>query len=153
MSTQMDLRIGPVVNDFKSQLAKLLGCKAEQIKVDLAIDLVSETDVNNVSVGQITAICCDVYGCTPEQFAAGAEDKHQEAADARHAARYLIKQHYPLMSLKQIGRLTGTGDHSTVLHSLKAVDNSASYKNEFMLRLDIVKTRISNINKKEHEQK
>ena len=50
------------------------------------------------------------------------EGRQKEVVLARHALRYLLRKH-TMRSLESIGKLSGTNDHKSVLHSTRVAKN------------------------------
>lgn len=48
--------------------------------------------------------------------------RQKEVVLARHALRYLLRKH-TMRSLESIGKLSGTNDHKSVLHSVRVAKN------------------------------
>jgi chromosomal replication initiation ATPase DnaA len=62
----------------------------------------------------------------------------------RHIVSYLAKRVYRKdMSLKQIGEFMGGRDHSTIIHSIRAVENQLSYDKNFQIEIEELKLMLS----------
>jgi hypothetical protein len=63
-------------------------------------------------------------------------DRRREICHGRHAATYILKK-YTDMSLPQIGRHTGGRHHSTVLSSLRAVEESPNHFSRLIAAIEM----------------
>ncbi|MBK7466486.1 MAG: chromosomal replication initiator protein DnaA [Saprospiraceae bacterium] len=65
------------------------------------------------------------FVCTESHVSAAlvkGKSRKGPVAQARHLSIYFIKKHLSHLTLKEIGEAFGGKDHSTILHSIKAVD-------------------------------
>ncbi|MFI3270176.1 MAG: chromosomal replication initiator protein DnaA [Rikenellaceae bacterium] len=81
-----------------------------------------------VNVEQIVSVVCKFFEITTE--ALNSTKRTRELAQARQIAMYLAKQHTK-SSLSVIGSSIGGRNHSTVLHSCKAVSNLIETDKQF----------------------
>lgn len=74
----------------------------------------------------------------------------RETVDARQMAIYLMRHHNPNMSLKSIANKVGLTNHTTVLHSIEAVNNRQFSDKHFDKVLHLLKDKktISEVSRK-----
>jgi chromosomal replication initiator protein len=84
---------------------------------------------------QIITIVCEVTGITELQIKG--KSKKREIVEARQIAMVLIRLYNPKMIYKQIGKLFSNRDHSTVMYSLKTVEDliktNIAFRQKFQL--------------------
>ncbi len=110
--------------------AKFMGKK---ITISLAREILkSYVHLNHkdISVEMIVGVVCRTFGVTNEML--NSSKRTRELAQARQVAMYLSKQHTK-SSLSAIGAAVGGRNHSTVLHSCKAVTNLLETDKQFSL--------------------
>jgi len=73
-------------------------------------------DVND----NILGLVCREFGITKDEIKS--KSRKHEYLIPRHIAVYLLRNHGELKTLKDIGRYMGGRDHSTMLHSIEAID-------------------------------
>jgi chromosomal replication initiator protein len=76
---------------------------------------------NNISINQIVSICALFFQVTISEIKS--PSKKGPIAKARQIAMYLAKKNTGA-SLKVIGEEIGGKDHTTVMHSIRVVENS-----------------------------
>jgi chromosomal replication initiator protein len=67
--------------------------------------------------------------------------RRRELVNARQIAMYFIKQ-YTQLSLAEIGEYFPHGDHATVLHSVRKVENETSIYHAFRKEMEILDAKI-----------
>ncbi len=113
--------------------AKFLGRK---VTVPLAREILKsyvQFNHKEINVEQIVAVVCKNFEISVE--ALNSSKRTRELAQARQIAMYLSKQHTK-SSLSMIGSSIGGRNHSTVLHSCKAVSNLIETDKQFKEMVD-----------------
>ena len=84
-------------------------------------------------------IICEVTrltGITRDEMSS--QSRRREIIIARHGAMWLIKNKTKL-TLRQIGKLFGDRDHSTVIHAIECVEDSPPFDQSFWWVADVCK--------------
>ncbi len=68
----------------------------------------------------IIAKIAQIYGITVTTMRSGS--RLRVATQARQAAAWVLRQRFPIYSLQQIGHFVGVKDHTTVMYSLKQIE-------------------------------
>lgn len=115
------------------------------IDMDLAVNaLQSLIDVGDskskVSAQKILNIVSSYYNLSINQITG--KIKTAQIVTARHIAIYLIRNMLDV-SLKQIGEMFSNRDHSTIMHSIKYVDDMLKENKQYKTVLDELKKRIN----------
>lgn len=85
----------------------------------------------------IVATVSSYFNVAPEALAG--QSRLKPIAEARHIAMYLLRQDAQLQ-LKEIGRLLGRRDHSTVIHACRKVSTALSSDPHLRLQLTEIRT-------------
>jgi chromosomal replication initiator protein len=133
------------IRDLEGAMIALLA-QASLIKKEIDVDLAKKIIKNfiksvsrEVSVEYIQKTVCDFVGINSE--AIKQNTRKCEVRSARQIAMYLAKK-YTKNSLKEIGKHFGGKDHSTVIHSIKVVENQLEVDKKFKDDIDELKKRI-----------
>lgn len=97
----------------------------------------------NKSQNLILDVVSKVTGVTVNDITGKSRIKSH--ATARHYTVYFLRK-YAHMHLKTIGALLGSRNHSTILWSLEAFQNSIIYP-DFKQKADLIEQRILSLNK------
>ncbi len=119
--------------------AKFLGRK---VTITLARDILKSYvrfNHKEVSIDMILSVVCRTFEVTLE--ALNSSKRTRDLAQARQVAMYLSKQHTK-SSLSMIGAAVGGRNHSTVLHSCKAVTNLMETDKQFKMMVEGVTQEI-----------
>ncbi len=108
--------------------AKFLGRKITVPLVREILKSYVKFNHKEINVDQIVHVVCSYFNITEE--ALNSSKRTRELAQARQIAMYLSKQHTK-SSLAVIGATIGGRNHSTVLHSCKAVSNLIETDKQF----------------------
>jgi len=132
--------VGESVRELEGALVSLMAASAfdnRTLDLDLAKEVIGRQRIEPkgkkaFNIDLIKDIVSEHFGIDIEDMESNSR-KH-EIALARQMAMYLAKN-LTRLSLKNIGAAFGGRDHSTVLHSLKTIDNylftDSSFKNEY----------------------
>ncbi len=104
------------------KLTLLSSLKNDDITLDLAKEVVvgiPRTSAKRINVDEIIETISQYFNVEIDRILEGGRGT-KEVAQARHVAMYLVKE-LSSLSLKSIGKRFGDRDHSTVVHSIKAV--------------------------------
>ncbi|MGL1934912.1 MAG: chromosomal replication initiator protein DnaA [Fibrobacterales bacterium] len=115
------------------KLTLLSSLKNDDITLEMAKEVVvgiPRATTRRINVDEIIEAISRYYNVEIDRILEGGRGT-KEVAQARHIAMYLIKE-LSSLSLKSIGKRFGDRDHSTVVHSIKAVQkmmiNDPSYR-------------------------
>ncbi len=100
----------------------LSSLKNDDITLDLAKEVVvgiPRASAKRINVDEIIEAISQYFNVEIDRILEGGRGT-KEVAQARHVAMYLVKE-LSSLSLKSIGKRFGDRDHSTVVHSIKAV--------------------------------
>ena len=92
-------------------------------------------------VDEVLSQTADVFGRTSAELVG--RSRQRPIVEARQAAMWAIRQHYPSLSLETIGTAVGGRHYSTVMHALSAVEQRAARRAEYRLQLQHVMALVS----------
>lgn len=85
-----------------------------------------------MTIEEITKMCCEFTGIKPEDI--HANTRRSEIVLARQLAHYIAK-HNTKLTLREIGYQIGRKDHTTVLHSIKVIDDYLTVESPLQNRI------------------
>lgn len=134
------------IRELEGSLASLLA-QATLMKCDVTMDtarkvvgsLVKTAEKPELSVDYISEEVCKSFGVDVESLKS--KSRKRELVQARQIAMFLSKN-LTSTSLATIGAKIGNRDHSTVLHSCKAVADLMETNREFKLKLQMIESQL-----------
>ncbi len=93
-----------------------------------------------ITLNKITKIVADVMNIKEHEIKL--KKRTAEIVLARQLSMYFAKK-YTNLSLKSIGKELGNKDHSTVLHSIKVINNLLEYDKNIKNYVDIIERRLN----------
>jgi chromosomal replication initiator protein len=94
----------------------------------------------NVGITHIISTVIKDRGVTMDVITG--KSRKRIAVEARQLAMYLIKDQYPSVSLKHIGNLFGDRDHTTVIYSIRTINDLVDTDPKMMETLKTLKRKI-----------
>lgn len=79
----------------------------------------------DIKLEDIADVVCNYYKITRPQFEG--QRRYRFLAEARQMYCYIAKKEIESSSLRIIGKRIGNKDHSTVIHSIKKIDNFLTF--------------------------
>lgn len=92
------------------------------------------------SPARIIEVVCKYLNVSEERLT-GASRK-RELVEGRHIAMAFIRYTNRNLSLKQIGKLFGDRDHSTVIYAVQTYEDLYSTDKSFRKKIDIIKSML-----------
>ena len=89
---------------------------------------------NNLITDNLIACVCEFYKVDLTKIKS--RDRHEPTMTARHVSIWFVRQKTNY-SLKKIGQLFGKRDHTSVIHSLKVVNDQLTSKFDNPIKSDI----------------
>jgi chromosomal replication initiator protein len=112
--------------DYSTKSMDVVSEKYEDFKIQKRLQL---SDIMN-------ALC--MFYDVESQYIIG-KKRDRRYARPRQMLCYIAKNHIPDITLKEIGRYIGNRDHSTVIHSVRSVENEMSYNQKFADEINQIK--------------
>jgi chromosomal replication initiator protein len=125
------------------KLTLLASLKNDDITLDLAKEVVvgiPRTAQKRINVDEIIEATALFFNIEIDRILEGGRGT-KEVALARHVAMYLVKE-LSSLSLKSVGKRFGDRDHSTVVHSVKAVQKLMIDDPAFRRSIEEMKTKL-----------
>lgn len=134
------------IRELEGSLASLLA-QATLMKCDITMEtakrvvgsLVKRSEKPELSVDTISEAVCKAFGV--DVVSLRSKSRRRELVQARQVAMFLSKN-LTNTSLSTIGAKIGNRDHSTVLHSCKAVVDMLETNSDFKERVRILETQL-----------
>ncbi|MGB3131791.1 MAG: chromosomal replication initiator protein DnaA [Saprospiraceae bacterium] len=121
-----------------------------KLDIELAQEVIKNytAKVNHeISPEEILEFIC--RECNVNIDAVRGKSRKGPVAQARHISIYFIRKHLSNLSLKEIGETFGGKDHSTILHSIKAVDIQMETDKSFLAKVEEIEKKLNkNIKRK-----
>ena len=113
---------------------------------EINVDLAEKTIGRTVKLNQAPITAERVLDCVGKYFKLPVKEivsasRKKEPATARQVAMYLTQKHTKLSST-QIGRRIGKRDHSTVLHSINAIERRLNVDKKFRMEVEDIERAI-----------
>jgi len=103
----------------------------EEINIDLAKEVIEKfvsTTTKQISIENIKSLVANHYQLTVEELLS--KSRKRKIVVARQVSMYIARKVTP-HSLESIGKIFGGKDHSTVVHSIRQVENQIGLDNYF----------------------
>lgn len=81
----------------------------------------------------LIARAAEIFGVTVADLTG--PRRHRHLVQARQAAAWALKAHYPTMSMESIGQLLGNRDYSTIVHAIQRAEGLARENADYRERL------------------
>ncbi len=109
------------IDEYRSKIRESIYGTKSQIGIDAVIDYV-----------------CERYNITPEVMQV--KSRKRNIMECRQVIHWMLKNNvtFNTMSLEAIGKIVGDKDHSTVMHSVKQINNMIQTDRPFRERLMIM---------------
>ena len=121
-----------------------------KLDIELAQEVIKNytAKVNHeISPEEILEFIC--RECNVNIDAVRGKSRKGPVAQARHISIYFIRKHLSNLTLKEIGETFGGKDHSTILHSIKAVDIQMETDKSFLAKVEEIEKKLNkNIKRK-----
>jgi chromosomal replication initiator protein len=121
-----------------------------KLDIELAQEVIKNytAKVNHeISPEEILEFIC--RECNVNIDAVRGKSRKGPVAQARHISIYFIRKHLSNLTLKEIGETFGGKDHSTILHSIKAVDIQMETDKNFLAKVEEIEKKLNkNIKRK-----
>ncbi|UCF20165.1 MAG: chromosomal replication initiator protein DnaA [Gemmatimonadota bacterium] len=132
------------VRELEGALIKLLAYSSlthRDITEELALEILGGVlgNIRDISPEQIEGAVADAYGVAPDEMKS--KSRQKRVAEPRQVAMYFQKDLLDL-SYTTIGRRFGGRDHSTVIHSIRKVEERAACDPEFRQRLSAIRASL-----------
>jgi chromosomal replication initiation ATPase DnaA len=95
----------------------------------------------NYFIEDVINLCAKNLGVETAQLKSKKRDKR--IVIARQLAQYIVKEHARFLTLETVALKVGNRDHSTVIHSIKAINNIIETKDR--VYFDIVKQTVNQV--------
>ncbi len=92
-------------------------------------------------VDEVLSQTADVFGRTSAELVG--RSRQRPIVEARQAAMWAIRQHYPSLSLETIGMALGGRHYTTVMHALAAVEERAQQSASYRAQLQQLIVRVT----------
>ncbi len=116
-----------------------------QINLQLAIEVLGgpaqDGRSNHVTFQSIIDVVCDHYDVTLRELQS--KKRTKSIAEPRQVSMWLMRRR-TRYSLQEIGGYFGGRDHTTVMHSIKTVDERAELEDDFARELEALDNRVLN---------
>jgi chromosomal replication initiator protein len=135
------------IRELEGALIRLLAYSSlhgKDISLEMAKDVLSDTIRKTsrlITIESIQNLISEYFSISNELITG--ESRKKEVAVARHIAIYLCKQ-LTASSLKTIGLHFGGRDHSTIIHSLKYIENNIASDPEFSKQIHLLSQKVKN---------
>lgn len=133
-------KVAESLHDYVQRLESIL--KTNNIDYSTkSMDVISEKYedfkiAKRLQLGDIMNALCMFYDVESKYIFGKKRDRPY--ARPRQVLCYIAKNHIPDITLKEIGRFLGR-DHSTVIHSVRSVENEMSYNQKFADEINKIK--------------
>jgi chromosomal replication initiation ATPase DnaA len=107
-------------------------------------ELIRERDADNgerLQLKDIMSSVCNYYQ-VPARDIFGTR-RYRHYVRPRQIVCYIAKLHIPDITLKEIGKYLGNRDHSTVIHSVRSVEDEMSYNKRFEKEVNEIKLMLN----------
>ena len=134
-------KVAESLHDYVERLESIL--KINNIDYSTkSMDVVSEKYedfkiAKRLQLGDIMNALCMFYDVESKYIFGKKRDRPY--ARPRQVLCYIAKNHIPDITLKEIGQFLGNRDHSTVIHSVRSVENEMSYNQNFAAEINQIK--------------
>ncbi len=120
-----------VINSLMA-FAIVYNCNIDMRLVERVVQRAVKTDDQPLTVDDILNCVCRHYEVTPNNIRS--KSRKREYVIPRQLSMFLAKRYTNIPS-SRIGRMIGNRDHSTVLHSISAIENAIKNDKEFAKRV------------------
>ena len=138
MDTQ---KVAESLHDYVERLESILeinNIDYSTKSMDVATEKYEDFKVaKRLQLGDIMNALCMFYDVESKYIFGKKRDRRYTRP--RQMLCYIAKNHIPDITLKEIGRFVGGRDHSTVIHSVRSVENEMSYNQKFADEINQIK--------------
>lgn len=96
---------------------------------------------NEDKMTNIINIVCETTGTDVVNVLS--KSRRREHVFARHLAMYMIREKYPVISLKSIGNHLGGRDHTTTIHAIESVKNYLATEERTRAVVDEIRNKLN----------
>lgn len=133
------------VRELESALVRIMALSSltnQMISLDFARTILSQNGAkrsNAVSIQSLTKAISKTFSCSFSQIQS--KSRLKEVSMARHIMMYFMKK-YMGKSLREIGLLLGSRNHSTVLHAITKIEEQIEQDSEFFNQIKSIENEI-----------
>ena len=131
-----------IVQCYKDQLQSLRMFHKELVKANLITDDIAIGSVpSTILPHRLVELVEDVFDTSIQ-----IKNRRQSVIFGRKAAAYILKK-YTQLSLNEIAKHIGVGDHTTVIYNIKTAENLMFTEKWYKEKIDEIEKEIENFNK------
>ena len=131
-----------IVQCYKDQLQSLRMFHKELVKANLITDDIAIGSVpSTILPHRLVELVEDVFDTSIQ-----IKNRRQSVIFGRKAAAYILKK-YTLLSLNEIAKHIGVGDHTTVIYNIKTAENLMFTEKWYKEKVDDIEKEIENFSK------
>ena len=131
-----------IVQCYKDQLQSLRMFHKELVKANLITDDIAIGSVpSTILPHRLVELVEDVYDTSIQ-----IKNRRQSVIFGRKAAAYILKK-YTQLSLNEIAKHIGVGDHTTVIYNIKTAENLMFSEKWYKEKVDEIEKEIENFSK------
>ena len=131
-----------IVQCYKDQLQSLRMFHKELVKANLITDDIAIGSVpSTIMPHRLVELVEDVFDTSIQ-----IKNRRQSVIFGRKAAAYILKK-YTQLSLNEIAKHIGVGDHTTVIYNIKTAENLMFTEKWYKEKIDEIEKEIENFSK------
>ena len=131
-----------IVQCYKDQLQSLRMFHKELVKANLITDDIAIGSVpTSIMPHRLVELVEDVFDTSIQ-----IKNRRQSVIFGRKAAAYILKK-YTQLSLNEIAKHIGVGDHTTVIYNIKTAENLMFTEQWYKEKVDEIEKEIENFSK------
>jgi len=131
-----------IVQCYKDQLQSLRMFHKELVKANLITDDIAIGSVpSTILPHRLVELVEDVFDTSIQ-----IKNRRQSVIFGRKAAAYILKK-YTQLSLNEIAKHIGVGDHTTVIYNIKTAENLMFTEKWYKEKIDEIENEIENFSK------
>ena len=127
---------------MNSEIVAYYRHSAEQLKILKKIlkknNLITDEKIINITPKKLVSLVEDVFDTNIQ-----IKNRSQSVIFGRKAAAYILKK-YSQLSLNEIAKLIGVGDHTTVIYNIKTAENLMDTEEWYKEKIDEIEKEIEN---------
>jgi len=131
-----------IVQCYKDQLQSLRMFHKELVKANLITDEIAIGSIHtSIMPHRLVELVEDVFETSIQ-----IKNRRQSVIFGRKAAAYILKK-YTQLSLNEIAKHIGVGDHTTVIYNIKTAENLMFTEKWYKEKIDEIEKEIENFSK------